>query len=689
MELLYIWIEKYKNLENFGFNFGGEYLFEFDSTSNKGLTYKKNDKYISDFFTSDISNITGLVGKNGSGKSTILEYIFSNFPNGHHQNTEYQCIVVYYNNESRKYKVYSSVKYRNQVLKCDLLAENNLNSIFPKFFHLIHFSNSFYDRITNETTDSISIGLRSLLYKDSESVIFNSINTSVGFGIIKHELFEVKRKILFIKAHNNDESIFRNMLPDFIWVSIDSTSEQLLKKGDGTTFSTESIEQLNSVIKLFSVTTNSKLELFKVEVLKAFALNSIGDFSDIELHHLRGAIKDVTDYDTLMESLKTLYQTKSNSTDRVGKLDTYSDAAVNFIIKFETITERLYRKDESAFSVLTNRLRFKFNEDLLSLIESYDDVLNTKSQFLQFKFGNYNGSYQQSSGEEAFLSLYSRLYDGKKEVQKSDSKHQNILLLLDEPDLYLHPQWQKELINNICKYVPQIYDRYNIQILLTSHSPIIISDLPKNNVVYLNEGKNVTQTIKGGTFGKNIHDLYKDAFFMEGGLMGKFAEEKINQLISDVKNLKDDTNKIKQLIGELESLKSEMNKNNHSEFNQLINDLRILQNDKKEENNNLNKIGSKVEIIINNITNLKENIEKAEIEKLIYDVTCLKDDNSEKERANEEKNQSIKKRITMIDERIYKFKLEDMYNEAMFSGKENINALYEAKLAQLKKRFGK
>jgi hypothetical protein len=30
-----------------------------------------------------------------------------------------------------------------------------------------------------------------------------------------------------------------------------------------------------------------------------------------------------------------------------------------------------------------------------------------------------------------------------------------------------------------------------------------------------------------------------------------------------------------------------------------------------------------------------------------------------------------------------------MYNEAMFSGKENINALYEAKLAQLKKRFGK
>ena len=44
-----------------------------------------------------------------------------------------------------------------------------------------------------------------------------------------------------------------------------------------------------------------------------------------------------------------------------------------------------------------------------------------------------------STGEDALLTQYSRFYE-----IKSRLKQKNLLILIDEGDLYFHPQWQKE-----------------------------------------------------------------------------------------------------------------------------------------------------------------------------------------------------------------------------------------------------
>ena len=79
MELVYLWVEDYKNIHRQGFNFSPRFTCTYDDVNNK-LTIKENvdDKgnkqYIDDIFGENI-NVTAIVGKNWSGKSSVLKLI--------------------------------------------------------------------------------------------------------------------------------------------------------------------------------------------------------------------------------------------------------------------------------------------------------------------------------------------------------------------------------------------------------------------------------------------------------------------------------------------------------------------------------------------------------------------------------------------------------------------------------------
>ena len=74
MELVYLWVEKYKNIENQGFNFSPRFECSYDEEKEE-LTINENKDYVS-IFPENI-NVTAIVGENGSGKSSILEELYS------------------------------------------------------------------------------------------------------------------------------------------------------------------------------------------------------------------------------------------------------------------------------------------------------------------------------------------------------------------------------------------------------------------------------------------------------------------------------------------------------------------------------------------------------------------------------------------------------------------------------------
>jgi ABC-type cobalamin/Fe3+-siderophores transport system ATPase subunit len=88
------------------------------------------------------------------------------------------------------------------------------------------------------------------------------------------------------------------------------------------------------------------------------------------------------------------------------------------------------------------------------------------------------------------------------------------ILLVDEPDIHLHPSVQEKLAENLLR----IAQAQGIKIIMTSHSPFIVRGAPAGtNVVWLAEGKkqtddrNIVELALGwGAFGKKVIVVSED-----------------------------------------------------------------------------------------------------------------------------------------------------------------------------------
>ena len=160
----------------------------------------------------------------------------------------------------------------------------------------------------------------------------------------------------------------------------------------------------------------------------------------------------------------------------------------------------------------------------------------------------------------AFLFQFANFYNVIK-----NNKEEDIMILIDEGETTMHPNWQKRYLNYYVKFLKNNFKNKKLHLVLTSHSPFILSDLPKGNVIFLDtydeeESKkkypklkrdnlekgnciNVSEHIDINPFGANIHTLLSDGFFMEGGLMGEFSKGKIQEIVNFYNDVKDGTKK--------------------------------------------------------------------------------------------------------------------------------------------------
>lgn len=80
MQIVYCFIEKYLNIVNQGFNFGSPFIFHVEVQENELIIHhKENRAYIDDLFklksNKRISNISAIVGENGTGKTNVLNFL--------------------------------------------------------------------------------------------------------------------------------------------------------------------------------------------------------------------------------------------------------------------------------------------------------------------------------------------------------------------------------------------------------------------------------------------------------------------------------------------------------------------------------------------------------------------------------------------------------------------------------------
>ncbi len=124
------------------------------------------------------------------------------------------------------------------------------------------------------------------------------------------------------------------------------------------------------------------------------------------------------------------------------------------------------------------------NEKVLPFSVSFKDFWKKYEGVSRF-CDVFDCSWNLSSGEISRLELYSRLYDviiserwRKGEFRVLYRPTNSILLLFDEADMLLHPEWQRSLINDIVTVFPKIFPGQYISVIVATHSPIMLSDIP-------------------------------------------------------------------------------------------------------------------------------------------------------------------------------------------------------------------
>ncbi len=143
-----------------------------------------------------------------------------------------------------------------------------------------------------------------------------------------------------------------------------------------------------------------------------------------------------------------------------------------------------------------------------------------------------------SSGEKQFLQVVGAVMyhlNNIDSIASTETRYRNINLILEEIELYFHPEWQRQWVWNLIIMLRGITYKYieNVNIILVTHSPFVLSDIPKSNVLFLKSGI-PNYEMQMNTFGANIHSLLKNGFFLPGLPMGEFAHKKIDNLFGEV-----------------------------------------------------------------------------------------------------------------------------------------------------------
>ncbi|MEI6348878.1 MAG: AAA family ATPase [Bacteroidota bacterium] len=577
MILLYYYISEYQSLTDQELNFHQNHKIHYDKGLKK-IEHQINDDFHKTFWGENITSVTGIIGKNGTGKTTMIKSILNTCVLSE---TPVNILLVF--KEQKNSKDISFYHHSN--IEISSFPDNfkRVNKIdfldISLIFHSNHFDpyyNSF-DITRNELNGKMkNLSTNYLLLKDKETYTNRDMNSSdftYAKTLLFHKSMELRRQINFIRKYSNNNEIVFFRIPRYIKLSpvIDEESWFLIDVTSGLTNQCQKISNVfNRYIEIIK-NLNDKKEIIYLSFFRSSIFNLINYIkasnntlsisneilSSIEEeigglliqnklrkeHYLEVYIKLTLRYSSFsflfknIDSLKELFNIIKDS--NISEIDNtiYIDLEKNRITDFNNFFNLYYRSDR-----ITSYINLELSHEK-------------------------NEQTTPSSGELALLNFYSRFHS----IAKKDLKR-NLIILLDEVELALHPEWQRIYIDTILEYFELEFGiSKSIQLIITSHSPFIISDLPITSLNFIKGNISYEQT-----FGANIHTLLMDAFFIEGGLIGAFAKKKINRVIKDinegdVKKIKD-IRKIINLIGE-PVLKNKITQMFEDKFNMPCNDV--------------------------------------------------------------------------------------------------------------------
>ena len=590
-KLIYIWVNNYKNtIIQQGYQLSPEILVRTEVLSAKesgniALSIHMTDNrsnVVKCFYGQNISSVMAFVGKNGSGKTMVSRMLLEYLPDGLMTNDSL-------NNLEFLQSLGLVSKWDNRALYVLYDDERDVVSICPNHVDVrnpkeggageIEFEIITQDKIYQELSFAVKTGVYLTNVFNPSELLESYHKLDLGDGIVKfqqtyspafflkHES-EVQTKNLYGYHFAADKFIgviqryAQGQMSSLSFAFMNKQAELFLKSFYRIP------QKLKNDLHIYQEYGLEVIEFgTQAEVIPY--VNSDGSFNELYQS------QDV--YNRVLILLKRIYISKK---DEIGKnvlVMLYFNMLLEVYGVFYDVDSNIQQKIEKLFNGkivdidvgILNSIK-----DCLSKNElQRSDWANQISEFIDFLLNSIaftgqknwvgetgNRSFDEkeflswyyteitketsfvkrnlvfrwkptSSGEVAIANLFAYLDDAIQNLNIKKS-NQNVLLILDELDCYLHPKWQQYVAKVLFDRL-QEYTKCTFQVVITSHSPIILSDICNDNILKLDKFQAQLETKK--TFGADISHLYYDSFFMDEGDIGDFAKHNIRYAIQELK----------------------------------------------------------------------------------------------------------------------------------------------------------
>jgi AAA15 family ATPase/GTPase len=567
MELKYIWVESFNSLQNFGVNLShnGKHQFIYDNSSLKLLP---NILPLLDF-GSAVSSITAIAGQNGSGKSSLCEVMLramATLTDGSLGYNSFEGIVcfddyIFYHEKFRISNQKVLIKKGYKVIK---FKESPLESYLSdphsdlRLLGFMYYSNVIDWRSNINEHNLSNISTQHHIHQDvfyGPHFSFQHQDGSINDDTYRKEMTNLMTGYYFEESfrHVNFYVNFPGLIP------FDHPEQLIITLGYSG--NNKWIHTRNELVY------TDPFENYERTIFENVHYNFYADMQkdnvdlDIDLSLIRTAARWLYRHNLAISHMN---ETKKNTThlrefvfeekwvpEIFGDKDTIARQLVSAMD--ELISRGTFKSTYNPYSLsrwstgdwradIINRIRVKNSESNRQLIKR---VITLENALLNYEFrsikrlSDYDLWPSPSAGSYSFLSLFSRIYQAVKWNQLGYYDRKWFMLFVDEGEINFHPAWKQKLVKWLIDFLNLPFHDYKFQIVFTTHSPYLLSDLTNNNVVLIKRTGNTTEIVPVDmyrTFATNIHELLAMSFFMENGFIGEFAQRTIESLIDYLEN---------------------------------------------------------------------------------------------------------------------------------------------------------
>ncbi len=502
------------------------------------------------FFEKNIVNINAIIGENGSGKTSLIKFILGALK-GDFDSDENLWLLIFLDKDSKLRILTSFEEERNDEFY-DLIRQ----------ITTIYYTPLFTLRSPVQLAD-IDLSTDFLLYADSKQNSEIDGNDNPVKNQDQKEKEIIKSRIFQVAVHR-----FKNYQRQIDLVN------SILYKYTLNHLKLENLSELNIKIDLSGLELDDnfaseierdgiityikrKLQSFvnpRVIALLGFSIYLI-IVSYLKNKENKESFSNIwDDYRKDIDDNNIVYATIELA-KRVWK----DENKVNFINAIYYLIENAVSAKVENFSRIPfRRRRFYLGEIILKVkIDNKTDRNENEGLFEKLKLDDYAAfveatgqdilsfDWPLSSGQKSVLDLFSRLYYAKQRIESQNGRPKYIYLFLDEAETSFHPEWQRKFLKVLVEFVSELFEGYQVQIFLASHSPLLISDLPKSNIIFLkgrgNKDEKLLQIASDDetpeTFAANLNNILANGFFVKD-LVGEFAKEKLNGILKEMKAYK-------------------------------------------------------------------------------------------------------------------------------------------------------